>query len=221
MSVTGLNMKFWIQLKNPCTLKGLLLHIHIYKYIFPYPMAFPWSFFQAHHPHKAKKSTSSNQLPMDPTKFLSKPSRLITAASKCQQFHGILPFAAFLAGAQDTVESNDLGRQKVLAVVIFPRSITSSQYTTPLQATLTSTSKHCISSSKLQAAWPFQGHGPTGHPSTGGAFGENDAMPWGAIIGWEPRLPSKLLNPSYAQVKSTVSKNSGTPKWMVYNGKPY
>lgn len=148
------------------------------------------------------------KVPMDPTKFQSKPSRLITAASKRQQFHGILPFAAFLAGAQDTVESNDLGRQKVPAVVIFP--LKASPPTTkqlPLQATLTSTSKHCISSSKLQAAWPFGGHGPTGHPSTGGAFGENDAMLWGAIIGLEPRFPYKTTQSfiSYAQVKSTVA----------------
>lgn len=153
------------------------------------PMSFPWTFFQAHHPHKQKKyllqfrPNGSNKIPIK------------TSRQKRSFQVSTVPWHLAIR----CISRRHLGHcwiqwprgQKVPAVVIFPRSITSIQYTTPLQATLTSTSKHCISSSKLQAAWPFGGHGSTGHPSTGGAFGENDAMLWGAIIGWEPRFPYK------------------------------
>ena len=113
-----------------------------------------------HHPHKQKKyliqfrSNGSNKIPIK----TSRQKRSFQASTVPSHL------------AIRCISRRRLGHcwiqwprgQKVPAVVIFPRSITSSQYTTPLQATLTSTSKHCISSSKLQAAWPFGGHGPTG-----------------------------------------------------------
>ena len=172
------------------------------------PMSFPWSFFQAHHPHKQKKyliqfrSNGSNKIPI-------KPSRLITAASKCQQFHGILPFAAFLAGAQDTVESNDLGRQKVLAVVIFSKkkSITTNHKTTASPSDIDFYLQALHLFQQTASSLAIGRHEPTGHPSTGGAFGENDAMLWGPSSGWSQGFPQNYsihLNPSYAQVKFTV-----------------
>lgn len=98
MSVTGLNMKIGIQLKNRAS---LAYAYNLITFICPKSDHSRQKWTQCHsHGHLFRLTIPirPKKVPMDPTKFQSKPSRLITATSKCQQLHGILPFAAFLAG---------------------------------------------------------------------------------------------------------------------------
>ena len=67
---------------------------------------------------------------------------------------------------------------------------------------------------------------PSGLPSESQAskYSILHHLPWVAQVRWKLIDPKKCpeLNTDFLDMKHMdVSKNRGTPKWMVYNGKPY